>query len=155
MTVTTNPGGAFRPGFRTLTCLVLLAGSLAGLYLLDRQIEVFGFGAQGPDARTLPRIVLWVLTAALLARLAVSWRTPDVYAGPPRRVLRVLIVIATTITALWLMPRFGFFPGAVVAGISVTLSLGERRLLLVVGVPLILATAVFLGGRNGLNIPLP
>ena len=40
-------GGIAHSGFRTLTAGLLLAAAVWGLYNLESQIQVFGFGASG------------------------------------------------------------------------------------------------------------
>ncbi|PWR01404.1 hypothetical protein DKT77_17005 [Meridianimarinicoccus roseus] len=147
-------GGFARPGFRTLIAGLLLAAAAWGLCSLDRQIEVFGFGASGPDARSFPRVALWLLAAVVALRLVLSLRAEDYPLGTPARLGRVVAVAASGAAALWAMPQFGFFAGAAGAGIIVALVLGERRPLLL-GLPLIVAAVVAYCGRHGLSIPLP
>ncbi|MAB04405.1 MAG: hypothetical protein CML50_00070 [Rhodobacteraceae bacterium] len=147
-------GGIAHSGFRTLTAGLLLAAAVWGLYNLESQIQVFGFGASGPDARSFPRLALWLLAAVVALRLVLSLRSEDIPLGNPVRLGRVLAVTASSAAALWVMPQVGFFFGAAGAGIVVALTLGERRPLLLV-LPLIVAAVVTLGGRHGLNIPLP
>ena len=154
MSTNGHGGGVARPGFRTLTAGLLLAAAAWGLYSLDSQIQVFGFGASGPDARSFPRLALWLLAAVVALRLVLSLRAEDFPLGNPVRLGRVLAVTASSAVALWAMPQVGFFFGAAGAGIVVALMLGERRPLLLV-LPLIVAAVVTLGGRHGLNIPLP
>ena len=120
-------GGVARPGFRTLTAGLLLAAAAWGLYGLDDQIQVFGFGASGPDARSFPRAALWLLAAVVALRLVLSLRAEDVPLGTPARLGRVLAVTASGAVALWAMPHVGFLVGAAGAGIVVALVLGERR----------------------------
>lgn len=146
-------GGLARPGFRTLTTGLLLAAALWALYALDSQIQVFSFGDAGPDARSFPRVVLWLLAAVVALRLVLSLRRED-DAFRLRPLGRVLAVVAVTILALWLMPTVGFFAGAAGAGIVVSLVLGERKPLML-GLPLVVAAIVAFGGQHGLNIPLP
>lgn len=155
MTPETNRGGDFRPGFRTATGTVLLIGSLAALFVLETQIQVFGFGDSGPDARSFPRMVLWALAVVMVGRLLVSFREKDAPLGPPRRLARVLVLLAITAIALWSMARFGFFPGAALAGITATITLGERRPFFAIGLPVLVAAIVAYGGRHVLSIPLP
>ena len=147
-------GGIAHSGFRTLTAGLLLAAAVWGLYNLESQIQVFGFGASGPDARSFPRLALWLPAAVVALRLVLSLRSEDIPLGNPVRLGRVLAVTASSAAALWVMPQVGFFFGAAGAGIVVALTLGERRPLLLV-LPLIVAAVVTLGGRHGLNIPLP
>jgi hypothetical protein len=150
-----HAGGGFdRPGFRLLTTGLLLAAALGAIAVLDQQIEVFGFGDIGPDARSFPRVVLWLLAAVLALRLILNLRSPDTPLGSPVRLGRVLAVLACTAAALWLMPRFGFFIGAAGAGIVVALVLGEKRPLPMI-LPVLIAAIVAYGGRHGLGIPLP
>ena len=42
-------GGIAHSGFRTLTAGLLLAAAVWGLYNLESQIQVFGFGASGVE----------------------------------------------------------------------------------------------------------
>ena len=147
-------GGIAHSGFRTLTAGLLLAAAVWGLYNLESQIQVFGFGASGPDARSFPRLALWLLAAVVALRLVLSLRSEDIPLGNPVRLGRVLAVTASSAAALWVMPQVGFFFGAAGAGIVVALTLGERRPLLLV-LPLIVAAVVTFGGRHGLSIPLP
>ena len=147
-------GGLARPGFATLTTGLLLAAALGALAVLNAQIEVFGFGASGPDARSFPRAALWLVAAVLALRLVLGLRRADTPLGRPARLARVLAVAAATALALWLMPRVGFFAGAAGAGIVVALVLGERRPLPLI-LPVLIAGLVAYGGRHGLNIPLP
>lgn len=144
-------GGFARPGFRTLT--VLLAAAAWGLVSLDSQIEIFGFGASGPDARSFPRVALWLLAAVAALRLILCLRTEDTPLGLSR-LGRVLTLTASCAAALWAIPHIGFFFGAAGVGIVVALVLGERRPLLL-GLPLVIAAVVTFGGRYGLSIPLP
>ena len=155
MTPDTDRGGFLRPGFRTLTGTVLLTGALAAIFTLDAQIQIFGFGDSGPDARSFPRLVLWALAGVVALRLILSVRAAEAPLGPRHRIGRVLGLIFVTGLALWSMPRFGFFPGAALAGIATTVALGERRPLLVMGLPVLVAAIVAYGGRHGLTIPLP
>lgn len=148
-------GGASRPGFRALTNGVLLACALGALVLLNTQIEVFSLGDDGPDARSFPKVVLWALVAAVLVRLVTNFRRADIPFGPLVCFGRILGVTLCTCAALWLMPRFGFFAGATLAGIAVALALGERRLMAMVGLPLIVAAIATFGGQYMLGIPLP
>ncbi|MCA0964846.1 tripartite tricarboxylate transporter TctB family protein [Salipiger bermudensis] len=154
MSINGHGGGVARPGFRMLTAGLLLSAAVWGLYSLESQIQVFGFGASGPDARSFPRLALWLLAAVVALRLVLSLRSEDVPLGNRVRLGRVLAVTASSAAALWVMPQVGFFFGAAGAGIVVALTLGERRPLLLV-LPLIVAAVVTLGGRHGLNIPLP
>lgn len=155
MSTETNRGGVIRPGFRTFTGAVLLTGAIAAVATLDTQIEVFGFGDSGPDARSFPRLAFGLLAGVMALRLVLSFRQADTAMVPIHKMARVLGVIVVTGAALWSMPRFGFFPGAALAGIVATLALGERRPLLVVGLPVVIALITAYGGRYLLNIPLP
>jgi len=147
-------GGLARPGFRTLTAGLLLTAALWAVFALNSQIQVFGFGDAGPDARSFPRLVLWLLAGAVALRLILSLRIEDAPLGDMSRLGRVLAVTASTALALWAMRQFGFFAGAAGAGFVVAIVLGERRPLLL-GLPLIVAAIVAYGGRHGLSIPLP
>jgi hypothetical protein len=147
-------GGFARPGFRLLTTGLMLAAALGAIAVLDQQIEIFGFGDSGPDARSFPRMALWLLAAVLALRLILGLRQADAPLGRPVRLGRVLAVAAATALALWLMPRAGFFVGAAGAGIVVALVLGEKRLPALI-LPFFIAAIVAYGGRHGLNIPLP
>lgn len=147
-------GGFAHPGFRTLTAGLLLAAAAWGLYSLDSQIQVFGFGAAGPDARSFPRVALWLLAAVAALRLVLGLRAEDTPLGNRARLGRVLAVTASCAVALWAMPQTRFFIGAAGAGIVVALVLGERRPLLL-GLPLVVAAVVVYGARHGLRIPLP
>lgn len=154
MTRDGSRGGFARPGFRTLTAGLLLAATLWAVFALDSQIQIFGFGDAGPDARSFPRVALWLLAAVVALRLILSLRTEDASLGGTLRLRRVLAVVASTAAALWAMPQFGFFAGAASAGIVVAIILGERRPMLL-GLPVIVAAVVAYGGRHGLSIPLP
>ncbi|WP_417211165.1 tripartite tricarboxylate transporter TctB family protein [Antarctobacter sp.] len=154
MSTDRHRGGWARPGFFSVTGSLILAAALSALYLLDSQIEVFGFGDAGPDARSFPRAALWLLAGTVALRLVMRLRTQDTPLQPPRRLGRVLAVTACTGAALLAMPQFGFFAGAAGAGIVVALVLGERRPLMLC-LPVIVAAIVAYGGRHGLNIPLP
>ena len=103
MSAKTLGGGFSRPGFRTLTASLLLVAALWALYALDSQIQVFSFGESGPDARSFPRAVLWLLVAVVALRLVLSLRREDaaLRAWP---LLRVLVVVAVCILALWAIP---------------------------------------------------
>jgi hypothetical protein len=152
---TTGHGRGFaRPGFRTLTAGLLLAAALWAILDLNNQIEVFGFGDAGPDARSFPRVALWLLATVLAFRLILSLFAQDAPLGGMARLGRVLAVTASAAAALWAMPHLGFFAGAAGAGVVVAIVLGERRPLLL-GLPLIVAAIVAYGGRHGLSIPLP
>ncbi|WP_040607879.1 tripartite tricarboxylate transporter TctB family protein [Oceanicola sp. S124] len=153
MSAKSSGGGVSRPGFRTLTASLLLAAALWALQALDSQIQVFSFGESGPDARSFPRGVLWLLVAVVALRLVLSLRREDaaLRAGP---LLRVLAVVAVCILALWSMPTVGFLAGAAGAGVIVSLVLGERKPLML-GLPLLVSAVVAYGGQHGLNIPLP
>ena len=153
MSAKTLGGGFSRPGFRTLTASLLLVAALWALYALDSQIQVFSFGESGPDARSFPRAVLWLLVVVVALRLALSLRREDaaLSAWP---LLRVLVVVAVCILALWAMPVVGFLAGAAGAGVIVSLVLGERKPLML-SLPLLVAAVVAYGGQHGLNIPLP
>ena len=153
MSTNGNGGGLARPGFRSLTAGLLLAATACGLYTLNSQIEVFGFGASGPDARSFPRVALWMLAAVVALRLILSLRQEDDTLSASR-LRRVNIVAASAALALWAMPRIGFFAGAAGMGIVVALILGERKPLLL-GLPIVVAAIVAYGGHHGLNIPLP
>lgn len=146
--------GFARPGVRTLTAGFVLAAAMGALYTLESQIEVFGFGAAGPDARSFPSAALWLLAMVATLRMVLSLRTEDAPLGSPARLGRVLAATASCAVALWAMPQVGFFVGAAGTGIVVTLVLGERRPL-VLALPLIVAAVVAYGGRHGLSIPLP
>lgn len=147
-------GGFARPGFRLLTAGLFLAATVAAIVTLGQQIEVFGFGDVGPDARSFPRGALWLLAAVLILRLALCLRGPEMPLGDPVRLGRVLAVAACTAIALWLIPTVGFFIAAAGAGIVVALVLGEKRPLPLL-LPVLVAGIVAYGGRHGLSIPLP
>ena len=101
-------GGIAHSGFRTLTAGLLLAAAVWGLYNLESQIQVFGFGASGPDARSFPRLALWLLAAVVALRLVLSLRSEDIPLGNPVRLGRVLAVTASSAAALWVMPQVGW-----------------------------------------------
>ena len=92
-------GGIAHSGFRTLTAGLLLAAAVWGLYNLESQIQVFGFGASGPDARSFPRLPLWLLAAVVALRLVLSLRSEDIPLGNPVRLGRVLAVTASSAAA--------------------------------------------------------
>jgi hypothetical protein len=145
----------FQLSMSALTSILLLVGSLVGIWIADSEIQIFGFGSQWPDARTVPVAVLWLLAAVSALRLILNFRKQETSIGPARRLGQVFIVLLAAVIALWSMPRFGFLPGAIFLGVVATLALGERRPLLVIGLPLAVAVAVFFGGRYGLGVPLP
>ncbi|WP_425072117.1 tripartite tricarboxylate transporter TctB family protein [Sagittula sp. S175] len=147
-------GGLSRPGFRLLTTGLLLAAALGAIAVLDRQIEVFGFGDSGPDARSFPRLAFWLLAAVLALRLVLTLRAGDSPLGRPVRLGRVAAVAVFVAASLWVMPVTGFFVAAAGTGVAVALVLGERRPLPLI-VPVLAAALVAYGGRHGLNIPLP
>lgn len=154
MSTNGNGDGFARPGFRTLTASLLLAATLSALTVLDTQIEVFGFGDSGPDARSFPRAVLWLLAAVVALRLVLSLRSADAPLGTPTRLGRVMAVTLGTVAALWVMPHYGFLVGATGVGIVVAVMLGEKRPVML-ALPVIVAVVVAYGGRHGLSIPLP
>lgn len=145
----------FRPGMPALTSILLLVGALAGLYVADTQIQVFGFGNQWPDARTVPMAVLGLLAVATALRIVLNLNSVELPVGPARSHGRVALVVLSSAAALWSMTYFGFLPGAVFVAFVSTLALGERRPVFVIGLPLVVAFAVYYGGRYGLNVPLP
>ncbi len=138
-----------------LTSILLLVSSLVGIWIADSEIQIFSFGDQWPDARTVPVAVLWLLAAVSALRLILNVGKQTIAMGPARRHGQVFIVLLAAVIALWSMPRFGFLPGAIFLGIVATLALGERRPLLVLGLPLAIAVAVYYGGRYGIGVPLP
>ncbi len=146
--------GAMR-GIQTLASSLVLVGAIAGLSLLESQIEVFSFGDTGIDARFFPRIVLGLLVLAVLIRLFVHRRTPDMPLGYVSSWLRVGLAVVAVTLGLILMTSIGFLAGAALSGFVTALAFGERRLIFSVGLPLAVAALVVLGAREGLNIPLP
>ena len=154
MSILAHRRGFTRPGFGTLTAGLLLVTTIGAIAALDSQIEVFGFGDAGPDARSFPRAALWLLAAVLTLRLIRNLRVPDAAFGGPSRLGRAMAVAVGTAVALWAMPQVGFLIGASGLGILVALLLGERRILLL-ALPVAVAALVTYGGRHGLNIPLP
>ncbi|MCF8482663.1 MAG: tripartite tricarboxylate transporter TctB family protein [Rhodospirillum sp.] len=146
-----------RFGIRTLTTGGLLGGALAGLAVLDRQIPRFGFGDQGPDARSFPRLALGALALALVIRLGLGFMrgATDASIGPGRRLAWTLALALVSGLALVAMPVLGYFAGAGLVGVATALLLGERRPVLGVLVPVVIAGIVTLGARWGLHIPLP
>lgn len=145
-----------RAGLRTGTDLGLLAGALAGLALLGREVPLYGFGATGPDAQTLPRLALAALAAVLALRLVATLRRiRDVRIGPWRGWLPLLGTLAVIVAGLALMPRLGFIPCATAMGLATALGFGARHPVAVIGLPLIAATLVGLGARAVLHVPLP
>ena len=154
MSIFAHRRGFARPGFGTLTAGLLLVTTVGAIAALDSQIEVFGFGDAGPDARSFPRAALWLLAAVLALRLARNLRVQDATFGGMSRLGRALAVAATSAVALWAMPLVGFLVAASGLGIVVALLLGERRIVLL-ALPVAVAALVTYGGRHGLNIPLP
>ncbi|WP_320144650.1 tripartite tricarboxylate transporter TctB family protein [uncultured Cohaesibacter sp.] len=138
-----------------LTSILLLVSSLVGIWIADSEIQIFSFGDQWPDARTVPVVVLWLLAAISALRLILNFGEQETPIGPARRYGQVFIVLLAAVMALWSMPHFGFLPGAIFLGIVATLALGERRALLVLGLPLVIAITVYYGGRYGIGVPLP
>ncbi|WP_413206128.1 tripartite tricarboxylate transporter TctB family protein [Rhodospirillum sp. A1_3_36] len=157
MTTETNVASGSRFGIRTLTSGGLLVGALAGLALLDRQIPLFGFGDQGPDARSFPRLALGALALALVIRmgLGLARGATDAPIGPGQRLAWTLALALVSGLALVAMPVLGFFAGAGLLGVATALLLGERRPVLGVLVPVAIAGIVTFGARWGLHIPLP
>ncbi|NVK40472.1 MAG: tripartite tricarboxylate transporter TctB family protein [Oceanospirillaceae bacterium] len=142
-------------GIQTLTSSLLLVSAIAGLSLLESQIQVFSFGDTGIDARFFPRIVLGLLVLAVLIRLFVHRKTPDMPLGYVSSWLRVGLAAAAVTLGLFLMPSIGFLASAALSGFVTALAFGERRLMFSVGLPLAVAAIVSFGAREGLNIPLP
>ena len=144
-----------RLSIQALTSILLLAGALLGLFFLNAQIEIFSFGSQWPDARTVPQALLALLAITVAVRLVRHRADRETSIGRARSHGRVFLVAAAAALAIWSMPAYGFLPGSVAAGVVTAWALGERRLLLLAGIPLAIAAAVVYGGRYGLNIPLP
>jgi len=142
-------------GIRTLTCALLLAGAAAGLVLLEAQVPVWNLGGAGPTARTLPRVALALLAAALLLRLVVGLFGTDRPVGSIRDWSPVFLVVIATVAALALMPLAGFIPCAAGLGIIIALAYGERKPVFSIGLPVLAALAIGLGAEHVLNIPLP
>lgn len=153
-----HDGQARRPiafGLRRLTFLTLLGAALAGLALCSSQVPLWGFGDDGPNARSLPWAALSLLSAALIARLATELRAEDIALGRGRDWLALAGVLAATIAALALMPRFGFPICAAGLAIVTTLCYGERNPWLMFGLPILAAAIISLGAERVLGIPLP
>lgn len=144
-----------RAGLQTLITSGLLLVALAGLFTLSSQVTVFDFGDSGPDARFFPRLVLALL--ALMAGLRL-WRhrhAVETALGSARDWRRTLFVVVLVGVAIAAMNLIGFLASAAVVGILISWLLGERRLLLSVVLPLIVAVLVTLCARQLLNLPLP
>ena len=82
------------------------AATIAAILMLDSQIEVFGFGAAGPDARRFPRMILWLLAGVLTLRQILGLR-----AGGLPGLGRVLAIAAVTAAVLSAMPHLSFLVG--------------------------------------------
>lgn len=147
--------GGRRPGIGTLTSTLLLVGALAGLGLLHGQVKVFTLGEQGLDARSFPRWALGALAIAAALRLVAGLRRADTPIGPPWALARAGAIAVAMAVALALMPRLGFFAGALVTGATTSLAFGERRWLLDLGIVVVLSAVVTFGARWLLGIPLP
>ena len=144
-----------KSGLQSLICLMLAVFAGLGLWTLDTQVQVFSFGDSLFDARFFPRIVLGlIIVTAILCCLARAKKT-DEPIGPLAGWIRVLLVVGTIALALWFMPSVGFLISSFVAAMVTALVLGERHIILYVGLPLIVATLVTVGAQHGLNIPLP
>ncbi|SPF81754.1 hypothetical protein [Pseudoprimorskyibacter insulae] len=151
--MTASPAKPHRFGASTLTSLGLLVGAIAGLLLLEAQVPLWGFGSNGPDARSFPRVALIVLAGLAGLRLGLGlWRGG---AGLGAGWFRAGLVTAALIAGLWAMPMLGFIPCAAGLGIVTALAFGERKPLALIAVPLIAAAIVGLGARFILAVPLP
>jgi hypothetical protein len=142
-------------GMQTLTSSLLLVSAVAGLIMLKSQIEVFRLGEKGPDARTVPALVLGTLVCATLLRLALNRGREENRIGPFLGLVRVLAVASAALVATALMPQVGFFLSAALVGIVTVLAFGGRRIILDLGLTVVLSAVVTYGARHGLNIPLP
>jgi hypothetical protein len=150
-----EPAEKQKLGIETLTSMLLLVSAVAGLVLLQSQIDVFNLGEPGPDARSFPRFVLALLGGALLLRLLAHRGKSDSPVGPARNMAQVTLVAVAMIAAVAMLTPVGFFPSAVLVGIVTTLVLGARRPFLDIGLIVILSAIVTFGARMGLGIPLP
>lgn len=145
-----------RIGMRTLTSGLLLASALAGLVMIDSQIQVFSLDqSAGPDAKTVPMVALVLLAAALVLRMVLSFRQPDTPFGSRRDLLGLLAICAATAISLLLMPRLGFIACASFAGAVTALAFGERKIIFWAVLPIALAAFIGILARLALNIPLP
>ena len=146
---------AWRPGIETVTAALILGAAVAGLALLHGQVEVFTLGEQGLDARSFPRWVLVALAVASAVRLLTGLRRADTPIGAPLAWARAAAIALSMAIGLAVMPRFGFFVGALIVGVTTSFAFGERRWLLGVGIVVVLSAAVTFGARWLLGIPLP
>lgn len=145
-----------RIGIRTLTCGLLLIGAVCGLMVLDTQVQVFSLdAATGPDARTVPMIAFALLVAALILRIALSFRQQDEAIGTPHELLGFLAICGATALGLFLMPQLGFVACSAFAGAVTALAFGERQIIFWALLPLAVAAFIGFVARWALNIPLP
>ena len=144
-----------KSGLQSLICLILASFAGLGLWTLETQVQVFSFGDSLFDAQFFPRIVLGLIVVTALLCCVARIKKTDEPIGPFSGWIKVLLVVGAIVLALWLMPSVGFFISACVAAITTALVLGERHIILYVGLPLLVAALVTLGAQHGLNIPLP
>ena len=142
-------------GLQSLVCLMLAVFAGLGLWTLDTQVQVFSFGDSLFDARFFPRIVLGLIIVTAILCCVARIKKADDQVGPLTGWIRVLLVVGTLIWALWFMPSVGFLISSFMAASATALVLGERNILLYIGLPFLVATLVTLGAQYGLNIPLP
>lgn len=158
MSAKLSGGASAKPcrfGLQSLATLVILLLALAGLLVLQSQVLVFDFGDSGPDARFFPRLILALLVLAAGLRLWLRRSSVEDAPGPVVHWGRVLLIGLLIAGAVLAMDALGFLLCAAAVGVLLAWVLGERRLLLGVLLPLVVAVLVTFGARYALNIPLP
>ena len=132
-------GQATRMGGGDKGLLPLGQGTLLSSVIdrLEPQVAGLALNANG-DAARFAELGLPVLADSI-----------EGFAGP------LAGVLAATIAALALMPRFGFPICAAGLAIVTTLCYGERNPWLMFGLPILAAAIISLGAERVLGIPLP
>lgn len=142
-------------GLQSLICLMFTGLAGLGLWFLDTQVQVFSFGSSLFDAQFFPRIVLALIIVTSILCVIVRAHKADEPLGELAKWGRVTFLAAALVVSLWFMPSIGFLSGAFATACITALLLGERSVIVSIGLPLLVATLVTIGAQQGLTIPLP
>ena len=136
--------------------VALLCVSLLGLNQLEAQVEVFSFGESRFDARLFPQAVLTLLALACAVRVVLGLKTPTVQGeGSLGRWFTLVSLTGVFVAAWWLMPLVGFWLASSAVAVLTALAFGERRVLYVLVLPVVMASLIFFLATQGLGLPLP
>ena len=151
--------------------LAILGGvALFGFWVIPTSVkdpEGFGY-AEGMPPSFTPNLVAWLAVLVLVLRLVhMAWpmvvqrmdapgpAITEVAEEPTRPIQAVLSISACLLYAMVFVPYLGFYISGLALIFTLILILGERRIVIVLGVPVVMLGGVYLLFEVVLTIILP